>query len=572
MAITLAYIGLAILNFIGVTVLISSIGYFFTITIQPYYILLSFGLVVFQLWLAICSKRSGASPKVPKEFIRIVIGLLLTIFISVLLAGLLHDFSWDGQTYHQDAVIQLANGWNPVYDDGLNQQVVHEIAHEKWIISYSKGLWEFAAAVYKLTGYIETGKAYQWLLVMSALFLVFYAARHNFNSNKYRLATCILFVANPVTIVQVATYYNDGAIYLLFVTLISAAYIRLFCENGLLDFRMLDSSILFSLIVVSNVKFTGLIYAIVFCAGLVFFARYGKSERRMLKISVAALILSVFVVGFNPYITNFIRRGNPFWPLMGKNAVDIISSQEHPDFLKQNRVVKVLWANFGKIRNRSDFNNAQVQLELGTPKIALNILPSVEELKVYARADARIGGFGPWFGLALFMCLPLAIMLLRIGVDKKYILLAGGIALSVLVNPEAWWARYAPQLWMIPASAFVYSCYAMKDTRNKSLKLVTRCLFAILTLNVLIVVLISGVVHLKLEYYLHKQMNAINEYTHKSSQHVKVDLGQFQAVRIRFQENGIPYENIKGLDEKEFFHLVGTNAKIFLDVPNMTYR
>src|SRR5439155_21894790 len=39
------------------------------------------------------------------------------------------------------------------------------------------------------------------------------------------------------------------------------------------------------------------------------------------------------------------------------------------------------------------------------------------------------------------------------GVDSRLVCLAGvsgAIILSVIINPEFWWARYVPQLWFIP--------------------------------------------------------------------------------------------------------------------------
>ena len=42
-----------------------------------------------------------------------LIGPLL-VAISCLVAGLLYDFSFDGQYYHQFGILQLARGWNPL--------------------------------------------------------------------------------------------------------------------------------------------------------------------------------------------------------------------------------------------------------------------------------------------------------------------------------------------------------------------------------------------------------------------------------------------------------------------------
>lgn len=59
--------------------------------------------------------------------------LLAIIFLAcIYAAGCLYDLSWDGQAYHQEAVIQLRNGWNPFHDAPLKG------IHSVWINHYAK--------------------------------------------------------------------------------------------------------------------------------------------------------------------------------------------------------------------------------------------------------------------------------------------------------------------------------------------------------------------------------------------------------------------------------------------------
>jgi hypothetical protein len=47
---------------------------------------------------------------------------LAVALASIILAGQVEDVSWDGQFYHQAAIIALGNGWNPLvepYSDAM---------------------------------------------------------------------------------------------------------------------------------------------------------------------------------------------------------------------------------------------------------------------------------------------------------------------------------------------------------------------------------------------------------------------------------------------------------------------
>ena len=39
-------------------------------------------------------------------------------------------------------------------------------------------------------------------------------------------------------------------------------------------------------------------------------------------------------------------------------------------------------------------------------------------------------------------------------------MVAGSLLLSALLNPEAWWARFAPQLWLVPTVVALAAAHA----------------------------------------------------------------------------------------------------------------
>lgn len=92
--------------------------------------------------------------------------LIIVIFsICSLSAHFLFDLSWDGQTYHQTAILQLHDGWNPYYAT-LSNTVQHSI----WANHYPKASWIMAATILNFTNSIEASKCINlYFIVVSFL-------------------------------------------------------------------------------------------------------------------------------------------------------------------------------------------------------------------------------------------------------------------------------------------------------------------------------------------------------------------------------------------------------------------
>ena len=82
--------------------------------------------------------------------------------------------------------------------------------------------------------------------------------------------------------------------------------------------------------------------------------------------------------------------------------------------------------------------------------------------------DVRIGGFGPFFALIFLGSLVLLIAALIIFIKKeknnlKYIILPTlTVIISMILVGENWWARYVPQLYLLPVGALILSIYVSK--------------------------------------------------------------------------------------------------------------
>ena len=86
------------------------------------------------------------------------------------------------------------------------------------------------------------------------------------------------------------------------------------------------------IIIISNVKFTGLAYCGIFCLGYYIYYVIKKLEGKELKNIISntsyfilVVIIAVMVVGSSSYVRNTFEHQNPFYPLLGRDKVDIMT-------------------------------------------------------------------------------------------------------------------------------------------------------------------------------------------------------------------------------------------------------
>src|SRR5690348_16304299 len=114
--------GLAQITCVSLLICIAGILTFSSIMFVFHHTLSGFSIVVGVVaaaaagwWGTKRAYRSGHRTVFLVWFIIFIGVVLLAIWIS----GQIYDVSYDGQAYQQEAIIQLKNGWNPVYDAPL---------------------------------------------------------------------------------------------------------------------------------------------------------------------------------------------------------------------------------------------------------------------------------------------------------------------------------------------------------------------------------------------------------------------------------------------------------------------
>jgi hypothetical protein len=405
-----------------------------------------------------------------------IITSIIIITISIYFASAFYDMSYDGMHYHLTSVVELLNGWNPIYNqlsDGWTNQLCNAFA--------GKGIWYVSASIAKFIGNINAGKAYHIIMAVSCLsisFATFY--KHNNTVNKLLSGLlCCLIALNPILLYQYTTNYADSYLYSIGVCLIC---ILINIGNNNRVFEAFDKIyIIMCISILCNIKFTG-----IFFAGAIYGIFYIKWFWQILNLRRFKEIINVTIPGFmglfmgafigiNPYLTNILVGRNIFFPMLGKGKIDLLSSNIPIEIKNKGTIGKLLHVIFsdsqGKLKlpfiiNVNSFNN------LGS--------------------DLRYEGFGILFSLLFaiaFIIIVIALIRLKrnmLSIEGKNLLyLIIAILLIAVIFPESWWSRYYPFLWLVPIFA---SFIILEEYKN----MLASCLISIFVTIFLINNLILG--------------------------------------------------------------------------------
>lgn len=475
------------LVFIVTTILLSSILFFCHISITNNNIIVS-GIIT-----AIFAFKFYKT----KEKYKIIISGILAIIvfaISITICMHTYDLSWDGNTYHKLAIGMLKDGWNPVYqtaEDFIEEDVADvgikdDGRNSIWIEHYPKASWIFSANVYSAINDIEGSKIINVLMMYIGFCLIidYLYKKTNF---FYSFIITFILIINPITIVQSFNFYIDGlmgvCIYIILYALIALS------DRNNIDNKRENVLILGSeLLICINLKFTGLIYATIFC--LMFFvlwiyraykeANLKKKLKEYITYYIIVAIIAIGVVGFAPYMKNIISKGNPLYPLIGKDKQDIMSYNQPKSFEERNSIEKFLISLFGVSENvKSNVTDKD-------PTLKIPFTFSEQEINEYNRPDLRISGFGVLFsGIMIISIICIIFYLLKLYKLRKFEMLTMVLAfigislLLVLITDGSWWARYVPYIYLFPILALILM--AMDD--NKKTKVIMLVLFIIMILN-----------------------------------------------------------------------------------------
>lgn len=500
-------IGVLILSFIVIDIMVTTLFQFINIPMSIANVIVS-SIITIAVYLFL--RRKNIKRDYIYRCISIVVAIILVI-ISTYLISYTYDLTADGNYYHKVAIGILNEGWNPTRQSSLDyiKDNNPEMADEKmclWIDHYPKATWNFAASIYSITGDIESGKVIVFLTMISVACLVFaYLSKRHLKIWQSAIVS-ILLVVNPIICAQMFSYYVDGImglyIYAIILFLIMITDKKFDYIGDTEKWLLLASSI----IICMNIKFTGLLFSGIF--SILFYLSWlykswknNEFKKNIIKLTsrfAIIVVIGVVIVGFSSYVKNTIDHKNPLYPLFGEGKVDIITIMQPVSFGSKNRAEKLFESIFSKSEN--------VLYSTGEdPELKVPFTVSEEEKQGLGIPDLRIGGYGVLFS-GIFI-ISIAILIFSIisfyKINKKigtYILLILlGVILTTVMLDEAWWARYSPQLYLIP----IISLFVLFVIANNCSK------FTKLTLNVF-AIFVSVILVINCLYFIKWRINDLN--------------------------------------------------------------
>ena len=539
-----------LLLFLTVMVTLSTVLFFFDISISKLHLITSFIISGVGYYFIIKNRNTkkeyydSKKKMILKEYCMTLLISLVVIILSTLISTFMFDRSSDGNTYHKDAIGVLKEGFNPVKEsskdfiierDGNDRLANYSI----WTDHYAKANWIMASNFYKLTNNIESGKAMNFISMYIVFGLIFTSLVEVLGFKK-SLILSLIVVINPITASQMLTYYNDQLVYLYLM-------LSIFCLIKI-DKNINDKEYWFyyilTFILLFNTKFNGMGYLLVF--SFLFVCKYlykAYKDKEFLKvfkklclIFIPLFIVGIVVVGYPTYIKNTIDHGNPVFPLYDKNGEDIITEQQPKSFLKYNTLEKLFYGTFSKANNLRDNDNTDIKIPFTFYK---------SELKPAMSNDLRISGWGIFFSGLLIVSIGILVVKYKSYKEENFILYTLGITtLLLLVMSESWWARYTPHFYLF---ILLSSYIILRHGRNKLFKFM---FIAIICVNTLIPLLGNSY------YTLTNSYKTFKDLYHLKGKSITLNDNNYNGILYNLKDYKIKYkfDNIEG--KELYYHYI----------------
>ncbi|PKP80771.1 MAG: hypothetical protein CVT79_13385 [Alphaproteobacteria bacterium HGW-Alphaproteobacteria-18] len=402
------------------------------------------------------------------------------IIAALIVTGLVHDTSIDGQHYHFQAIYALAEGWNPVH--GNSEPAVIGDPITLWAIHYPRSGWDFAALLMAAGLPLAMGKVLNLLALFAGAALLAGALfRFGFSWLFAALLTAVA-VLNPIVLSQLFTAMNDGLVGLCI--LIFTVSMMMWARY---DNKLALAAGLAAMVLALNLKFSAIPMFVILCAFAcagIFFARGLRPAMGLATTLFASAIMAIVVLGWSPYMQNFLDHGHVFHPIMGQNAVDIMSG----DVPALNNTPEVLEGMSAAERFLYSLFSETHSGYAATPQLKLPFSISPQELRAAGGVDVRLSGFGPFFSGIFLLSIAGAAALIarprwRSSATLCLLLISAVMMFSVVVMPQNWWARYVPQFWFVPMGIAAAALAA----NSRAMQTLGGLIAAVMLLNAVIV-------------------------------------------------------------------------------------
>ncbi len=494
-------VGILLLVFIIMDILVTTIFQIINIPMSIANIIVA-TLITILIFLVI-NKRKINKSNIAIYLISIIVTILIFILATYCI-GKTFDTSCDGNFYHKTAIGLIKEGWNPLYEgsEEFCEKLDTEIENEGqflWIDHYPKVTWNFAASIYAVTNNIESGKVITILLAISLACLTYYYLSDRLLKKWQAGLIAIAIPINPIVLSQLFTFYVDGIMGLLIYGIILFLVMIADTKFDAISSRVKWFGLAAEITLCMNIKFTGIYFAAIFSIVFyIFWLVQSIKDNRFKEVFfkttinfIIIVIVGIGIVGASTYIKNTIEHKNPLYPIIGKDKVDIITTMQPESFGEKNRFVKLFESIFAVSENITYTSG-------NSPDLKIPFSIKDEEINNLAIPDTRIGGYGIFFsGILLISIITFIYSIIKIfknnkNVFKYIIAILLGTFVTTLCMAEAWWARYSPQLYLIPILAMFGLFYIANVNKSKAKAIlenvISSIVFIIMMINVCVFV------------------------------------------------------------------------------------
>jgi len=475
-----------------------------------------------------------------------------------LIAGQFDDLSFDGMNARIESVLSLSAGWNPVKDPSFQEGVklgeTNPYLRGSFVVQsgyqYSFGNL-LAAYLAQVSGNLNAGKAITPILMFASVGIVFGALTVLCIPQGWAAALAGLVVLNPVAISQSSTYYIDGHTGSLFASMLFSA-LRLLVTGVSADGLI---ALVVAFLGLSASKTSGLFYGVII--DVVFLAFYALTHLKNLRPMLLFVAISALItwpvgmlfrkVGGFPALTleYLISVTNPATSGYGVGK----QSYGLDAMLKLDRLQIFVMSYFAPTEIVADRVKTKFPFALNRRELSV-----FEDLT----PDARAGGFGPLYGGCLLLALG-SLGLILLGRPPPFISFFPILPVILSVGlTQTWWARWAPQGWLIPATLMVpVLCSLVTSQSGRRWVLPGLVLFSGL-LNSLLILIFYSVGCVKAQRVLNSQLTFLKEL----SQPLSVYMPIYKSNRIWLIRGGNQFDLASEAPPKPRLRLMKTATLI----------
>ncbi len=509
------------------------IGLFAGVPVTSLTLILSFVIYSAALAFIISSTSQKFAPLVA------FIGLNLFLAGVAFLLGFTFDTSWDGQGYHQTAVIALSQGWNPVWHSAIDfsQKLPSQIFAE----GYPSALWEVEASVYSFFDKVNSAKIVNIYIAIVA-FTVTYSLLRKLSFGKILAGfSSLLVVFQPVYIIQLLTFMQDGFGYEVLVITAASLIIVAFAHRALFAIPMF----IFGELILISTKYSNLPIAL--ALGAIFFLIVGNRFlnheyifNKQTKLFIVGIVFLGVIFTYLPYARNAISYKAMFYPTNIPELMGSVTYNNVPNNLrKENKFSLLFYGIFSRAQSkesgdpRSKTNIAQLKFPF-----TFSLLEIEDEAGLF---NNRVGAGGPLFsGIVVLTLLFLLVMAFKTkDYKQRYALYSatfclGFVCILALFAPTPNLLRYVNQLQLLPFIVIV-ATYAV--FKSKSVKAFTVLVLALIFLNT---TLYASGVFVKTYDESQKMSEQFNQMR-SSGKTYEVGAQQFYSNYILLTEQQVPF-------------------------------